>query len=326
MASSAAVVLIALLVVVASGQQRRLSTRSLAADSTPAGRVALWPGGLRAVPGLVLLGAGPDQIERVLAPQLPADFERRFGDAVVTDRAHDELLDRVLAVGILGLVPAAGALATILIACWQGRVDPLAALVGAGLVGYMVHLEFNFSFVQVDLLVAFLAGLALGPTATVRRLGVRPAFLPAVLLGFAPVVPLLLDIVADVAYDRGYQAERHNDLAAAEAAYRAAADATPWQPQVWEVLARFRLRAGAATSAVLAASQASQRSGAAPRWRELEADTQLSAGAAVTAELEYRQLLRHTPNDASLHEGLSRSLAAQHRVADARVELERSLG
>ena len=90
--------------VVAGGLAPRFTsvTRS---EGTPAGRVALWHAGLDALPEVWLVGTGPDQQGRVLPRNLPDDFERRFDDVVFTDRAHNAILDGILAVGLLGTVP-----------------------------------------------------------------------------------------------------------------------------------------------------------------------------------------------------------------------------
>jgi O-antigen ligase len=288
----------------------------IAGSDTSSGRLALWGGGARAIPDVWLIGAGPDQQASTIAPHLPVSFERRFGDAVITDRAHNEVLDLVLSVGVLGAIPMLASVGLIVRALRSATVDLSGQLLGCGLAAYVVHLMFNFSVPHVGLVAWFVAGLAVAPSATQRRIA-QPFLTPVVLAGLLLATPLALDVSADQALRAGLDAEQLGQSADAESMYQHAISYTSWQPQAHEVLARFRIRNGD-PSAVAAAAKARDVSGDDPTYIELEAQARLAAGDAQGACVLYQQLLNEDHRNASLYDGLSRCLELLGSVDDAR--------
>ena len=299
-------------------------TEASGGSQTSAGRLALWSGGVHSVSDVLLFGAGPDQQGAVLPRNLPEDFERRFNDTVVTDRAHNELLDSMLGVGIIGTLPLLVALALLVRTFMSGRLDLTGGLLGCGLLAYGVHLLFNFSVPHVGLVAWLIAGIAIGPIASYRRIA-QPNLTPMVVVGLALVVPLALDVLADQSLKSGFEAEQRGQLPAAQSAYTFAAEFTPWQPQLHEVLARFRLRHGDAPAALASASDARRTSGDDPTWTELEAQARLATGDFAGAAQQFERLISIDDRNASLYEGLGHSLAAAGRTDEARQAFLRAL-
>jgi O-antigen ligase len=293
-------------------------------NGTAAGRGALWVGGIRSVPDVWLLGTGPDQQQRVLPRHLDESFERRFNDVVVTDRAHNELIDLLLAVGLIGMVPMIAAWVLIARTLVKNRADLTTVALGCGLLAYVVHMMFNFSVPQVGLVALLIAGVAVAPGCRVLAPSVRP-IIPACVAGVALLSPLVRDALADQALSVGIDAERRGDIAGARSAYQSGESLTPWQPVQAEVVARFELRAGGAESALAAAERARRRSGNDPRWRELEADLLLASGRFEQAAQWYRDLIQVDARKSSLFEGLGHAQAALGQKADARTAFEQAL-
>ncbi len=317
--------LLAVLVVAtfATGSTGRLGSLG-DSDGTAAGRVALWRGAVNAIGDVALVGTGPDQQGRVLPRHLAEDFERRFDDTVVTDRAHNEVLDMLLASGVAGVVVLVGSWWAVVGALRRGRPDPVAGVLAAGLLGYVIHLMFNFSVAPVDLFAWAVVGLATASGSRAVLAGARPVVITAA-VGLGLLVPLALDVQADRQLRRGFDAERRGDLDAAVAAYDAARGATPWQPQLAEVVARYELRVGDASNAVIDARDAADRSGDDPRWVELEAQAMLAAGRPAEAEAIVVSLIDDDDRNASLFEALGYALADQQRIEEARSAFERAL-
>jgi hypothetical protein len=303
-----------------------LSRVSAVSDSngTAAGRGALWVGGIRSVPDVWLLGTGPDQQQRVLPRHLAESFERRFSDVVVTDRAHNELIDSLLAVGLVGTLPMIGAWVLIGRTLLKRRDDMTTVALGCGLLAYVVHMMFNFSVPQVGLVALLIAGVAVAPGCRVLSPSLRPV-IPACVAGLALLSPLVRDALADRALSVGIDAERRGDIAAARSAYQAGESLTPWQPVQAEVVARFELRAGDSDRALAAAERARRRSGNDPRWRELEGEVLLASGRFEQAAQWYRDLIKVDARKSSLFEGLGHAQAALGQKADARIAFEQAL-
>jgi Flp pilus assembly protein TadD len=293
-------------------------------NGTAAGRGALWVGGVRSFPDVWLLGTGPDQQQRVLPRHLDESFERRFNDVVVTDRAHNELIDLFLSVGLVGSLPLVAWWALIGRTLLKRRADPMTVALGCGLLAYVVHMMFNFSVPQVGLVALLIAGVAVAPGCRVLSPSVRP-IIPACVVGVALLSPLVRDALADRALSVGIDAERGGDIAAARSAYQSGESLTPWQPVQAEVVARFELRAGDSDSALAAAERARRRSGNDPRWQELEAEMLLASGRFEQAEQWYRDLVNVDARKSSLFEGLGHAQAALGRKAEARVAFEQAL-
>lgn len=320
---AAPIVVVAVAVLLVSGNAGRL-TSIADSDGTAAGRVALWSGGVRALGDTLLVGTGPDQQGHVLPEHLADDFERRFDDRVVTDRAHNELLDTWLASGFLGLATLLGGWWAVARAVRAAAPDPVVGLLGAGLVAYVVHLMFNFSVAPVDLVVWAVAGLACASSSRPVLTGTRPVVLGAI-AGAAMLVPLALDTRADMLLRAGIDAENSGRAELASRRYSDAWHTTPWQPQLAEVLARFAIRTGDGGAALATSADAAERSGGDPRWAELEALALVATGQGAEAEAILRDLIAADDHNSSLYEALGYAALTQGRTADARAAFERAL-
>ena len=103
-----AVLLVGASALFAFGTAGRVTTAT-ETNGTAAGRVVLWGTGLRAVVHDPIFGVGFDQQESALAENLPSDFERRFDDSVIPDRAHNWILDLWLGGGLVTVIAMVGA-------------------------------------------------------------------------------------------------------------------------------------------------------------------------------------------------------------------------
>lgn len=111
------------------------------------GRVHIWKEVLGKVPEHFLLGAGPDTM--LLAELEPfTRYDSRLGGVVVgqIDMAHNEYLNILYHQGIFALACYLAMLACLLRRWVRAAAsDPLAAALGAGIVGYCVQALFGFS-------------------------------------------------------------------------------------------------------------------------------------------------------------------------------------
>ena len=148
-----------------------------------------------------------------------------------------------------------------------------------------------------------LLGAAAAPRSKPLRLAIQPV-IPTALVGLLICVPFLLNIAGDIQLERGRSAEVGNDLLGAQAYYESASSLASWQPAMEEVRARFAIRASDFNTAQKASREATTRSGNQLRWRELEAETMLSAEQYAQSFAAYQALLRERQNDSSLYVGL----------------------
>lgn len=183
------------------------------------GRLAEWRVGLRALGDSPLVGYGPEGYRTVFGAQVDADYVRDWGREVITDRAHNGLLDTGLAFGLPGLVLAAAVLVVVGVAAIRvlalGADDdrPVGspALGGAAtaVIAYGVGQQFLFPLAELDPLFWLLAGIV---TAAAARPSLDRARGPALAgsvvgglaAGLAVVAGLagLADLVADLDVDR----------------------------------------------------------------------------------------------------------------------------
>jgi len=278
-------------------------------NGTAAGRVVLWGTGLRAIVHDPIFGVGFDQQESALAENLPADFERRFDDSVIPDRAHNWVLDLWLGGGLLTVVAMVGAL---VVALRRVQRDPLGIAVLAGVIGYLAQAQFNFSLPGVEALMWLLLGVAASPHRRSVKLAIQPV-IPTAIVGLIVSAPFVLNITADAQLERGRQSEQSGDLVEAQELFQSASSLASWQPTLEEVVARFGMRIGDNDLAQSASVVASSRSGGQLRWRELQGEALLASGEFADARDWYQSLIEESADDSSLFVGLGR---AQLGLAD----------
>ena len=278
-------------------------------DGTAAGRFVLWETGLRAIAQDPLIGVGFDQQESALAEKLPSDFEQRFGDSVIPDRAHNWLIDMWLGGGIFTVLALSLAIVVALRRC---RRDPLGLAIQFGVIGYLVQAQFNFSLPGVEAAVWLLLGVAIAPNSRRVKLAIQPV-IPTAIFGALLTVPFVLNVVADTQLERGQDSEQDGDIAHAQDLYESAKSMASWQPALEEVIARFGMRTDAYELAQAAADRAVSRSGGQLRWRELQGEVLIASEQYAAARDIYQALIRERPNDSSLYVGLG---AAQLGLMD----------
>ncbi len=183
-----------------------LGQRSLATvdfdDSGSRGRVDEWIVASRVLSAHPVVGVGPEGY-RVVFPRFVDDsYARRYGRAVVPDRAHDVFLDVGVSAGLPGLLLAAAGIGWLGWVAWRAmsnRDVPLVGI-GSGVLAYLVQQLFLFPIAELDPVLWLLAGLL---TTTVAR-GARLRFGgPAVAIVAATLTVALAVVgVADVVADR----------------------------------------------------------------------------------------------------------------------------
>jgi tetratricopeptide (TPR) repeat protein len=145
------------------------------------------------------MGAGLEGYRIVFPSVVDADYVRRHGRDVVTDRAHDGALDLAVATGIPGGVAylvAAGWL-TVLGVRAVRRQDAVMAGVGMGVIGYLAQQVFLFPTLEIDPVFWLFAGLlVVAETAPRLDLGRWPA-VPALLLAVTLAAAGGLEMAAD---------------------------------------------------------------------------------------------------------------------------------
>lgn len=142
-----------------------------------ADRVYLWHHGVALLARRPFLGYGPDNLVLVFPQQWDETRTRFWGPVPRTiDRAHNEFLDLGLSVGIVGLLAYSWVVVTALRSAVRALRGPLdvhlrggAAL--AGLLGYLLALQFGFSVVGVAPVFWSVLGTAIGlsPRAAVPQ-------------------------------------------------------------------------------------------------------------------------------------------------------------
>lgn len=272
-------------------------------NGTAAGRVVLWGTGIRAVVHDPIFGVGFDQQESALAENLPSDFERRFDDSVIPDRAHNWVLDLWLGGGLVTVFAMIGAL---VVALRRVQRDPLGIAVIAGVIGYLAQAQFNFSLPGVEALMWLLLGVAASPNRRSVKLAIQPV-IPTAVVGLMVAVPFVFNIAADTQLERGRRSEQSGDQVNARELFQSASSLASWQPTLEEVVARFGMRIGDNDLAQSASFAASSRSGGQLRWRELQGEALLASGEFADAREWYQSLIEESPNDSSLFVGLGRA-------------------
>lgn len=120
-----------------------------------ADRIYLWHNGVALLARRPILGYGPDNLVLAFPQQWDETKARLWGPMPRTiDRAHNEFLDLSLSLGIVGLLAYGWVVVTALSSALRALRGPLdvrlrgsAAL--AGLLGYLLALQFGFSVVSV---------------------------------------------------------------------------------------------------------------------------------------------------------------------------------
>jgi len=137
-----------------------------------AGRLAEWRVGWRALLANPLFGTGPEGYRIAFPRAVDASYVAHYGRDVVTDRAHNVVLDTALVGGIpIGLLLVA-AITWAVVASWQVARSPLTTAsergAAAAVVGLAIHHQFLFATAEVDVMSLLIVGLVAGTAARLR--------------------------------------------------------------------------------------------------------------------------------------------------------------
>ena len=162
------------------------------------GRIAEWAVALDTVTAHPL-GVGFEGYRVVFPQHVGEDYTITYGRAVVTDRAHNVVLDLAVTTGVPGALLAITAMAWVIALGRRLVRDPLWWGVGAALIGYAIHHLFLFPLAELDAVFWLLTGMAAG-SASARRteVNVRAVAVPA-LAGMIALVVVFgaRDVLAD---------------------------------------------------------------------------------------------------------------------------------
>jgi len=196
-------------------------------------RLAEWDVAARVVWDHPLTGVGPEGYRVVFGRAVDAGYQRRYGRAVLPDRAHDSLLDVAVTTGLPGLAVYLAVLATVGRFVWRAlrRAPPWLAGVAVGAAAYNVGQLLLFPLAEIEpgmwLLVGLLCARVVRDEETVALPVPRGA---QVALAAAAGVALVAGV-------RSVGADRHTRVALDDAGsgrytagVAAAAAAVSWDP------------------------------------------------------------------------------------------------
>ncbi|MFK7919565.1 MAG: O-antigen ligase family protein [Ilumatobacter sp.] len=330
--SGAAVVLLAVTVVAVPGVVTRAASLADPTEGTAGGRLELAQMAFGAVGDRPVLGWGPDITRAAMRQQFSGDFEARYSDDRIEDRAHNSLLDVAMVGGIVGLAAVLWFVVEVARAARQRSSDPSAVVAVAAVIAFSSHLFFNFPIPELDVVVWLFAGTLV--TASTSRLRV-PGYVAG---GVATIGALTIGVVsldalgADRSLRVGVDRENRGELIAAGSDYADAVAGSPDSSRVNEVFARWSLRAGDPISAIAASRAAVAADPSDPYQRELLARSlnaaalspQAVAAFAIEAEMIAADLVATAPNDGSAHLEWGTALAASGDIEAARDAYQRA--
>jgi Flp pilus assembly protein TadD len=312
------------------GVLARAASLSRPTEGTAGGRLELLEMGVRAAARRPLLGWGPDLSRTAMHRTIGADFEARYGDARIEDRAHHVLVDLAVWGGVLAVVVFIGLLVLITRSAWRQRGDWTVVAVGSALVAYAVHWWFNFAVPDLDVVWWLLAGTLAAERAT-------PVRVPMLVVG--PVVTVIAAVIGVVATDqlladhqvgRAVAAEGRADLGTARRHYTDASRVAPTTTTYREIAARYALRSATVAEGVAQARAMVSADSTDPYARELLGQLLAAQGlegdSAAAGECGplLRELIAESPYDGSAHLHLGTCLIAQGDHEEGRVEYLRA--
>ncbi|RZV46830.1 MAG: O-antigen ligase family protein [Acidimicrobiales bacterium] len=200
---AAAVILIALVALATPLGSRAWSLTDVS-DGVVAGRIDEWQVGSRALFASTaggIIGVGPETYRVVFPDHVDAQYIADYGDDVITDRAHNSILDTALAGGIpagVGLVIVHLAVVAMSLEHLRGRSIVDIGL-GVAAIAYVVQQLFMFPAAEVDPAFWIVAGLLWRrEEVAVLPRAVRGVSVPvAAALATVALVGGVLDVAAD---------------------------------------------------------------------------------------------------------------------------------
>ncbi len=238
-AGIAAIALTVVLAVVTPLGARALSSFDLG-DGTAGGRLDEWRVGAAVLADRPALGVGPEGYRVVFGSFVGAEYEQKYGRAVLPDRVHNGALDVGVSSGIPGMIGYLALLGVVLIGAYRrsrsassDREKLVAGASFAALVGYVAQQQFLFPLAEIDPIFWLFAGMALAASpksedgedhpdeAAVRPGAVQRRTVGGGLAGVLAVVALIaggFDVVADHRLGRALDLASRGEVDAAVAA------------------------------------------------------------------------------------------------------------
>jgi O-antigen polymerase len=241
------------------------------ADGTARGRIDEWRIALDAVRARPVLGAGPEGYRIVFPEVVDREYAQRYGRDVVTDRAHNSVLDVAVTGGLVATVAYVALLGFVLLAAGRAalRAPPLLAAVGAGVIAYALQQLFLFPLSEIEPVFWLFAGLLVVRTTPIyahRRVRVSPVVLVPIALALVAVVGFgAREIAADHALRDATRATARGDHDAALAAADRATRLRPDSIRVWFADARTAEAGGTITDVDAAIARIDRGLDRAPR-------------------------------------------------------------
>jgi O-antigen ligase len=163
-------------------------------------RVDEWRIGARTLVDAPLFGNGPEGYRIAFPTAVDDAYVRRYGRSVVTDRAHNGLLDMGVVSGFPGVAIYAGLLGLVGRRLWTAirHGEAVVAALAVGVVAYVVQQQLLFPVVEIDPVAWLMAGAVVAtatPSIAVRRGRTRALALATAAVGVAAVG--VLDVAAD---------------------------------------------------------------------------------------------------------------------------------
>ena len=223
----------------------RASTLTEINTGVVAGRLDEWQVASRAVfdtPTFGLTGHGPEGYRTVFGAHVDEGYVIRHGRDVITDRAHNGLLDTTLTGGFLAGVGMVLLQAGLLITSLQRMrsADAIDVGLSAAIIGYLTQQFFLFPLSELDPVLWVFSGLLIGRRP--QRVEYRPPLFASVsgarqvmmlgagFLAAVSAVAGLSDVAADHAIDDAVAALDSEDPDAAERALQLADEARSRRP------------------------------------------------------------------------------------------------
>lgn len=106
-------------------------------------RLAMWDSALKAARRAPWLGSGPDTFEGVLRRGRTDDFIRALGPNAGQANAHNDILQALTTMGVLGLAAYLWLAWALAVLAWRSRGDPYRAAAAGALAGLFIQAKVN---------------------------------------------------------------------------------------------------------------------------------------------------------------------------------------
>ena len=294
-------------------------------QGTAKGRLDEWRTAAAAMAERPVLGAGPEGYRVIFGSVVDAEYEQNYGRSVTPDRAHNGILDLVVAGGIPAAMVYVVLMSSVLVAGFHLRHESVVwtGVFGA-LAGFFAQQFFLFPLIEVDAVFWLLAGLSVAGASTVKRPrppaktpeGLSPASPWPVAVGAIALCVLavgVMEVVADHRLARAVEIANGAGPNAGADAASVAKSAAEVRPD--NIRYRFAASSLAASAGDLPGARIQNRQGL--KWSPK--DPNLRFQEAVLAPpgdsvVTWLALAVEDPNNAAVQLNLGRALLAEGRI------------